>query len=248
MEKKNNNGILIGLLIGIIVILLIVVGLFATNTISLNTKEVNNNNQAEKNDNQQKKNENSIKKDTNTSNQTSNEIETKKNNRDEVISKLKEKLTNETWIKENLYSKKDCFGKEVNVPNQKLTFEVLKDKNNNPMIIVLDDAYENFIITTYKVYYDNGEIKAKNIFNVVKHPSHGSFEIDTTKNLVISTYAHMGIYSFQAYDVAEDEPKLYDEYKCETGQCEYEYKGEKTYNITDISKELTPDNVNTYLK
>ena len=44
MKKKNNNGTLIGLLIGIIIILLIVVGLFATNTLSLNTKEKNNSN------------------------------------------------------------------------------------------------------------------------------------------------------------------------------------------------------------
>ena len=45
MKKKNSNGTLIGLLIGIIIILLIVVGLFATNTLSLNTKEKNNSNE-----------------------------------------------------------------------------------------------------------------------------------------------------------------------------------------------------------
>ena len=241
MEKKNNNGILIGLLIGIIIMLLVFIGLFTTNTISFNTKETDNNNQ-------QNQNENSTNEENNISNQTNNDIEKETNNRDKIISMLKEKLTDENWVKENLYSKKDCFGQDVNVPNHKLTFEVLKDKNNNPMIIIFDDANENFIITTYKVYYENGEVKAKNIFGTVKHPSHGTFSIDTTKNLVISIFAHMGNYSFQAYDVTEDEPKLYDEYKCETGQCEYEYKGEKSYNIKGISKELTTDNLNTYLK
>ena len=42
MEKKNNNGVLIGILIGIIVMLLVFVCLFATNTISFNTKDVKN--------------------------------------------------------------------------------------------------------------------------------------------------------------------------------------------------------------
>ena len=42
MEKKNNNGVLIGLLIGIIIMLLVFVCLFATNTISLNTKTTEN--------------------------------------------------------------------------------------------------------------------------------------------------------------------------------------------------------------
>ena len=55
----------------------------------------------------------------------------------------------------------------------------------------------------------------------------------------------MGSFSYQVYDVTEDEPKLYDEYKC--SNCEYEYKGEKTYKHAE-TKELTKDNLDTYLK
>ena len=58
MEKKNNNGVLIGILIGIIIMVLIVIGLFATNTISFNTKKTSTNNQ-EKENIQESKNENS---------------------------------------------------------------------------------------------------------------------------------------------------------------------------------------------
>lgn len=43
MEKKNNNGVLIGILIGIIVMLLVFVCLFATNTISFSSKSNTNN-------------------------------------------------------------------------------------------------------------------------------------------------------------------------------------------------------------
>lgn len=49
MEKKNNNGIIIGLLIGIIIMLLVFIGLFATNRISFNTKEVSSSNQEKEN-------------------------------------------------------------------------------------------------------------------------------------------------------------------------------------------------------
>ena len=49
MEKKNNNGVLVGVLIGIIVMLLVFVGLFVTNTISFNTKETTMNNQTKEN-------------------------------------------------------------------------------------------------------------------------------------------------------------------------------------------------------
>ena len=59
MEKNNNNnGVLIGLLIGIIVILLIVVALFATNIISFNTNETSTNNQAQENTQESEKENN----------------------------------------------------------------------------------------------------------------------------------------------------------------------------------------------
>jgi len=42
VEKKNNIGISVGILIGIIVMLLVGIGLFATNIISFNTEQTNN--------------------------------------------------------------------------------------------------------------------------------------------------------------------------------------------------------------
>lgn len=242
MRKKNNNGILVGLLIGIILMLLIIIVLITTNTISFNTKKTNNNNQVTEK-------EDSGNKDNNTSNQTTNNNESNnKNNREEVIKKLKEKLTNETWIKENLYSKKNCFGQEVNNLNHELTFEVLKDNENNPIVIVSDYSFDNFIVACYKVYVKNNEVVAKNVNDSIGHPSHVGFSIDKNQGLVITNWAHMGDYIFTAYDIKNDEIKVYDKYECKTGQCEYEYKGEKSYNISEISKKLTNDNINEYLK
>ena len=238
MEKKNNNGVLIGLLIGIIIMLLIFVCLFATNTISFNNKAAPNNNQAK--ENAQENNEEKSNKQNNN--------ETQNNNREELITKLKEKLTDETWIKENLYSKENCFGEKVNNSSQELKFEVLNDNDNNPVIIVSDYSFDNFIVACYKVYIKNNEVVVKNVDGKIGHPSHIGYGVDIKQGLVISTWGHMGDYKFTAYDIKNDEIKVYDEYTCNTGQCEYEYKGEKSYNTTDISKELTPDNLNTYLK
>ena len=185
---------------------------------------------------------------TNTSNQENTNTTQKKNNREELIAKLKEKLTDENWIKENLYSKKNCFGQEVNNSNQELTFEVLEDNEKNPIVIVSNYSFENFIVACYKVYVKNNEVIAKNINDSIGHPSHIGFSIDKNQGLVIANWAHMGNYIFTAYDIKNDEIKVYDKYECNTGQCEYVYKGEKSYNISEFSKELNKDNINTYLK
>ena len=77
MEKKNNNGVLIGLLIGIIIMLLVFIGLFATNTISFNTKETTMNNQTKENNQSEK----AIK--------SNNTVEEKEISKKELVNKLK---------------------------------------------------------------------------------------------------------------------------------------------------------------
>ena len=49
-EKKNNSGMLVGILIGIIIMLVVGIGLFATGTISFKTTTTNNNEQTSEND------------------------------------------------------------------------------------------------------------------------------------------------------------------------------------------------------
>ena len=235
MEKKNNNGILIGLLLGIIVMLLVFIALFTTNSISFNTKEASTTNKTKENNQQNDKKE-------------ENKEEQKKDNREEVINKLKEKLTDETWVKDNLYSKKNCFGQEVGISNRNLKFEVLEDNEKNPIVIILDYSIEDFVVACYKVYTDNNNVIAKLVDGGIGHPSHIGYSVDKKQGLVISSWGHMGDYTFTAYDVKNNEIKVYDKYECNTGQCEYEYKGDKTYNITEIDKELTKANLDTYLK
>lgn len=235
MKKKNNNGVLIGLLLGIIVMLLIFVALFATNTISFNSKKAPTSKQTKENSKQ------SIEKEEN-------KEEQKKDNREEIIAKLKEKLTDETWVKDNLYSKENCFGQEVGISNRNLKFEILEDNKKNPIVIILDYSFEDFVVACYKVYIENDKVIAKLVDGGIGHPSHIGYYVDKAQGFVISNWGHMGDYTFTAYDVKNNEIEVYDKYECNTGQCEYEYKGDKKYNITEINKELNMNNINTYLK
>lgn len=235
MNNDKSKNIIIALLIVIIIILGALVALFATNTISLNTNTKEENTNIDDNSN----NINSTDTDINNDEQ--------KVSRDDIIIKLKDSLTNQDWVKENLYSEENCFGSEIDTTTQNLKFIVLSNSEDNPIVIVLNYTDEKFINTTYKVYYKDGKILAQNITGYVEHPSHVGFSVDKNQGLVISTYMHMGNYIFKAYDVKNDEIKIYDEYQCVTGDC-YEYKGDKTYDISDISIELTDENINSYIK
>lgn len=236
MKEKSNRGIIIVLIGIIIVILVILCVLFATNVISLNI-----NNQPKS-----KENNDVINTKENIDNTVDNE---NSYNREDIILKLKEALSDNEWVKNNLYSKQDCFGNEVNSENQDLYFLTLYDEENNPIVIVLNSTYDNFISICYKVYFYNGDVVAKNITGSIGHPGHGGFSVDEKQGLVIYNFAHMGNYKFTAYDIKNEEIKIYDEYTCDTGNCDYEYKGNKKYdNFSPISTELTNDNINNYLK
>ena len=61
MEKKNNSGILVGILIGIVITLLVVGGLFATGTVSFKTATTTDNGQTNENNQTDEIRDNSIK-------------------------------------------------------------------------------------------------------------------------------------------------------------------------------------------
>ena len=170
-----------------------------------------------------------------------------KDNREMIVSKLKEALTDDEWIKENLYVKENCFGQKREKFSSVLKFEVIDDNNNNPIVIIDDYSIDDFISASFKVYYDGDKVVSKEI-GAVGHPGHSGFSIDKKQGLVVVVYGHMGNFAQLAYDVKGDEITDYDEYRCDTGDCEYVYKGDKTYNLTDFAIELNDDNVYKYVK
>jgi len=185
---------------------------------------------------------------TNTEQDDNKENNIQISNDDKAVAKLKESLTNNDWINENLYSKENVFGNFVDRNEQELKFEVLRDSKSNPIVIVEDISYDKALIVCYKVFVENESVIVKNITGDIGHSGHMHFGIDKNQGLVIYNWMHMGDYSFKAYDVKEKEITIYDEYNCNTGECDGEYKGDKKYNVTNISIELNKENIEKYVK
>jgi len=243
MEKKSNKGVVISLLIVIAVLIGSITYMFVSGTVIFNT----DNNKDNENKTEEKE-DNNIETGKEENEPTDEDIkaEESKVSRDEIVNELKVALTSDIWIKENLYSKKDCFENQVEVNEQKLWFSVLYDNENNPIVIVLNNTEESFIKVVYRVMYKEGQIVAESVQNYVSHPSHEEFKVDKSQGLVINIYGHMNYYKFKAYDVKTDKIEIYDEYSCYL--CEYEYVGDKSYDLQDISLELNSTNINSYVK
>ena len=152
MKKKNNNGALVGLLIGIIIMLLVVVGLFATNTLSLNTKEKNNSNET---------NEKSKANTEEKQNTLSNDIY------QEVINQYKEIINSNLSDEEinqdkyNYASYTDCGTYQCLKENKwYYTYYDIDKDNHDELLISYDTDNKHFVTTifTNDGIYDNGLI------------------------------------------------------------------------------------------
>lgn len=232
MEKndmeKSGKGLIIAIIIVLIVLILCL--LYVTGMINFNDSDNRNEGSStktvEKNDKDNKKEEIS---------------------REEIVSKLKESLNNQEWVQENLYPKVNCFGEEIRNIDHHFTFTLVQDKNNNPIVVVLEKDDENFILACYRVFYNGEKIIAESITGNTEHPANVYFKVDKEQGLVLYNWAHMGEYSFISFDIKDKKINVYDRYNCDD-DCPYEYKGDKTYNPSDISIDLNESNIETYIK
>lgn len=234
---KDKKNLVLIVIIVIIVLLTILCSSLVKNNLSSKTNQTT------------KKKETEINEEPSPKKEEEPQVETteKYYSKEYITSSIREKLTNYNWIKENLYSKVDCFNNQVGEGTQELYFVVLSDENDNPFVIVSNDTDDKFIRSIYKVYFKDREVLVKNITGNIGHPGHIYFEIDKDQGIVAGIWGHMGNYKFTAYNVKNEEIEIYDEYSCQTGDCEYEYKGEKEYNLSPIDIKLTTSNINKYL-
>ena len=223
--KKNNNGALIGLLIGIIVMLLIVVGLFATNTISLNTKEKNN------------------------SNKTTNNTEEKQTTSDidiyqEVINQYKE-IINSNLSDEEINQDKYNYASYTNCG----TYQCLKEnkwyytyydinKDNHDELLISYESDNKHFVTT--IYTNDGT----NIKEVAKYWSRNRLYGIYDNGLIVtngSGGATVAGYSFQTIDKSIDK-----DYEVNYNNSEIEsiidMKTEKKTDYNTV-EELLSDNI-----
>ena len=210
MKKKNNSsGILVGILIGVIVMLLIVVGLFATNTFSLNAKEKNN------------------------SNKTTNNTEEKQNtsNNDiyqEVINQYKEIINSDLSDEEidrdkyNYASYVDCGNYQCLKENKWYYAYYDIDKDSRDELLISYNTDNKYFITT--IFTNDGT----NIKEVAKYWSRNTL-YGIYDNGVIVTHgsggANIGGYLFQTIDKSIDK------------DYEVKYNNSEIESITDTKTE-----------
>ena len=225
MEKKNNNGVLIGLLIGIIVMLLIVVGLFVTNTISLNTKEKNNSN---------KPTNNTEEKQTTSSSDIYQEVI---NQYKEIInSNLSDEEINQD--KYNYASYTDCGTYQCLKENKWYYTYYDIDKDNRDELLISYESDNKHFVTT--IYTNAGT----NIKEVAKYWSRNRLYGIYDNGLIVtngSGGATIEGYSFQTIDKSTDK-----DYEINYNNSEVEsiidMKTEKKTNYKTI-EELLSDNI-----
>ena len=223
--KKNNNGALIGLLIGIIVMLLIVVGLFATNTISLNTKEKNNSNKTTNNTNEKK---------------TTSKLDIYQ----EVINQYKEIINSNLSDEEinqdkyNYATYTDCGTYQCLKENKWYYTYYDVDKDNHDELLISYDSDNKHFVTT--IYTNDGT----NIKEVAKYWSRNRLYGIYDNGLIVtngSGGATLEGYSFQTIDNSTDK-----DYEVNYNNSEVEsiidMKTEKKTNYKTV-EELLSDNI-----
>lgn len=121
-----------------------------------------------------------------------------------ALSKIKKCLLDNKWLKENVYMKENCFGESISLESQQLSFNVIYNENM-PTAMVKAYSYSeegeqlNWGVQLFAVYYDNGRIISKPMYEHPMHPAHTDFYINTNNNTVSSLYQHMGAIELKQY-------------------------------------------------
>ena len=170
MEKKNNNGVLIGILIGIIIMVLIVIGLFATNTISFNTKKTSTNNQEKENIQETTKENKEINEEQNTNKVTNENTQSFKGEYVHNLSNGDKVYTDYTEDGAFYYKRIDSnnnvstygygiYKIEGNILIQKIVFGIDIDKKSISKSMVPESKYK---IGDNSIEYDASETSGQN--------------------------------------------------------------------------------------
>ena len=105
-------------------------------------------------------------------------------------------LSNEEWVKENLYIRKDYFGDEVAVyANQDIS---IAKANDYVRIAIIE--YEQLYTRNAKVLiYKDGNIQVQDLQN-----SRDGYLLDTEKNILYQYFQHMGEIRYTIYSINEN--------------------------------------------
>lgn len=92
----------------------------------------------------------------------------------------KELLSDENWVKKNLYIKKSFFGKEIDESEkQTVTFMKLEDENfSSPIVIVNTECKKATSNQCFILTYNNGEVNVSSIYSEIGNYLHDTYNVN----------------------------------------------------------------------
>lgn len=171
--------------------------------------------------------------------------------RDEAIDKLKEALTNEKWIKENLYMKKSFLDDKISEDTEQLiTFAVINNEDEKTPIVVVQTETnldtENSKQLSIIRYKDN-KLDIDNL-----GVQNGDFvNYNIKDNILIGSWQGRGGWDYVVYKINKSKAEEIEKNSGLDTEEEESTEVEnivKKYSAKPISKKLNNSNVEKYIK
>lgn len=211
---KNKKSMIIILVI--IIILVMILSVFSLIIKKQNDKKQSNNMASNNNYNISKENENMNVNNDVDNNSINNAIANQNsvgNNTTKVnpvILSPKEAfvrcLSDQTWIKDNLYLKTDCFNKTID-NNEKQTVKFIKINEENwsaPVVLVYTECDSRQSNQCYILTYKDGNIEVKSMDDRASSKSHTSYKVNKSDKIIFKESQYSEGEYYDIYSITEE--------------------------------------------
>ena len=169
-------------------------------------------------------------------------VEESKIDKDGVKALYKEKLEDKTWVKKNLYIKKDYVGNPIDESvKQKVSYSIIdNDSLEIPVGIVITDYEEGEYCTQCTILtYENEEIKIETLDTTRDY-----YTIDKDKNILTGRNVRMGVAKITIYTINETGAKKVGTLTSEENVENVDEEIEFSYKYYFDDKEITESKYN----
>lgn len=190
MEDKKKIKIII-----LVIFVLLVIVLILFSTFNKSNKNVVNNTQS----NIENKTTNSTVNNSSTSNLTEKEKE--------INGVIVNNLLDYEWLQNNVYIKKDCFGKEIGMDEkQDLEYIKLYDKSedNTPIILIYTECEVANSNQCYILTYEDDQIKAKSMTESSNHAVHTEYKVNIRQMAIYQKNMYSDGESYDIYAITQN--------------------------------------------
>lgn len=125
------------------------------------------------------------------------------------IVRIEQLLSNETWLKSNIYLKEDCFGNQIQSNVKQKMYFIKKDIETYeiPIIIIKVECIDANSSRCYALTYNNGEVKVNPLGDKVDHISHVEYNMDSTSEIIYKKTQYSDEETYDIYSISDKELK-----------------------------------------